>query len=90
MGTPRASAVDQVDTKKEEKCRGLAEKLKIAWAYNPGTCLINTPTFKEMFFVRKPAGRLLSIRVNFVWGSLCRCIPKVPLREAAKHPLVWG
>ena len=36
---------------------------------NPSISLINTPTFKEFFFGRKPAGRLLSIRVDFVWDK---------------------
>ena len=36
---------------------------------NPSISLINTPTFKEIVFGRKPAGRLLSIRVDFVWDK---------------------
>ena len=36
---------------------------------NPSICFINTPTFKEFFFAEKPAGRLLSIPVDFVWAN---------------------
>ena len=40
-----------------------------AYGPNPSISLINTPIFKEIFFGRKPAGRLLSIRVDFVWDK---------------------
>ena len=36
---------------------------------NPSISLSNTPTFKEIFFGRKPAGKLLSIRLDFVWDK---------------------
>ena len=37
--------------------------------FNPSISLVNTPTLKGIFFGRKPAGRLLSIRVDFVWDK---------------------
>ena len=36
---------------------------------NPSTCLINTTTFKEIYFAEKAAGRLLSITGDFVRGN---------------------